>query len=85
MCKPEIRYIADFHTIEKHEEALRVAALSAAQTKIISTLLACYPNKMDHAEFSAMVQLIKSLADNVDDFLKEERERFDNNSEVRHA
>ncbi|CAI1813232.1 Uncharacterised protein [Serratia marcescens] len=83
MCKSTLRYIADDHTLAKHEEALRIAALSAAQAKIISTMLVCYPNEVTSDEFSALGKLFESLAYNVDEFLKAERERFDNNAEVR--
>lgn len=83
MAKYAIRYIGDNKTIEHHEEALRIAALSAAQAKFISTLLVCYPNQIENEEISALGQLFESLAYNVDEFLKAERERFDRNSEVR--
>lgn len=33
MCKSTLRYVADDHTLAKHEETLRIAALSAAQVK----------------------------------------------------
>ncbi|BBE79626.1 hypothetical protein [Phytobacter sp. MRY16-398] len=48
MAKYAIRYIGDNKTIEHHEEALRIAALSAAQAKFISTLLVCYPNQIEN-------------------------------------
>lgn len=83
MAKYAIRYIGDNKTIAHHEEALRVAALSAAQAKFISTMLVCYPNQIESDEISALGQLFESLADNVHEFLKAERERFDSNSEVR--
>lgn len=83
MCNSTLCYIADDRTLAKHEEALRIAALSAAQAKIVSTMLVCYPNEMTSDEFSALGQLFESLAFNVDEFLKAERERFDNNAEVR--
>lgn len=83
MCKSTLRYVADDHTLAKHEETLRIAALSAAQAKIVSTMLVCYPNEMTSDEFSALGQLFESLASNVDEFLKAERERFDNNAEAR--
>ncbi|BEO77823.1 MULTISPECIES: hypothetical protein [Serratia] len=83
MCKSTLRYVADDHTLAKHEETLRIAALSAAQAKIVSTMLVCYPNEMTSDEFSVLGQLFESLASNVDEFLKAERERFDNNAEAR--
>lgn len=83
MAKTGMRYIGDDKTLVAHEEALQVAALSAAQAKFISTLLVCYPNQIEQDEISALGQLIESLASNVDTFLKAERERFDNNAEVR--
>ncbi|EMH1202067.1 hypothetical protein JY462_19125 [Serratia marcescens] len=83
MCKSTLRYVADDHTLAKHEETLRIAALSAAQAKIVSTMLVCYPNEMTSDEISVLGQLFESLASNVDEFLKAERERFDNNAEAR--
>ena len=83
MNKSAMRYIGDDKTLAAHEEALRIAALSAAQAKIISTMLACYPNQFEEGELSSLGQLFESLACNVDEFLKAERERFDNNAEVR--
>lgn len=83
MAKYSMRYIGDNKAMATHEEALRVAALSAAQAKFISTLLVCYPNQIENDELSALGQLFESLACNVDEFLKAERERFDSNSEVR--
>lgn len=83
MAKSVIRYIGDNKTLADHEEALRVAAVSAAQAKFISTLLVCYPNEIESDELSAIGQLFETLAYNVDEFLKAERERFDSNSEVR--
>lgn len=82
MAKYAIRYIGDNKTLADHEEALRVAAVSAAQAKFISTLLVCYPNEIESDELSAIGQLFETLAYNVDEFLKAERERFDRNSEV---
>lgn len=80
MAKSLLRYIADDATLEKHQEDLRIAALSAAQAKIVSTMLVCYPNEMNSDEVSALGQLFESLAGNVDEFLKAERDRFDNNA-----
>lgn len=83
MAKSTICYIGDDATLTKHDEDLRVAALSAAQAKILSTMLVCYPNEIESDELVALGQLFESLTSNVDSFLKAERQRFDNNAEVR--
>ncbi|MGT4656323.1 hypothetical protein [Escherichia coli] len=83
MSKSKLLYIADLKNLEEHEEELRVASLSAEQAKIVVTMLVCYPNAMEDNEITAIGQLFKSLATNVDNFLKAERERFENSSEVR--
>ncbi|EMV1930708.1 TPA: hypothetical protein PXC80_000981 [Escherichia coli] len=83
MYKSKRLYTAGFKNLEEYEEELRVASLSAEQAKIVATMLVCYPNKMDDNEVTAIGQLFESLAINVDRFLKAERERFENCSEVR--
>ncbi|SXF07566.1 Uncharacterised protein [Klebsiella variicola] len=82
MYKPQLRYIAELKNLEEHEQELRTAALSAAQAKIVATMLVCYPNAMEDREFTALGQLFESLASNLDSFLKAERERFETCSEV---
>lgn len=44
MTKSQLRYVADLKNLEEHEEELRLASLSAAQAKIVATMLVCYPN-----------------------------------------
>ncbi|MBR7266095.1 hypothetical protein G3W09_27955, partial [Klebsiella pneumoniae] len=46
MSKPQLGYIADLKNLEEHEQELRTASLSAAQAKIVATMLVCYPNVM---------------------------------------
>lgn len=82
MSKPQLRYIADLKNLEEHEQELRTAALSAAQAKIVATMLVCYPNAMEDGEITAIGQLFESLASNLDSFLKAECERFESCSEV---
>ncbi|HCC6227027.1 TPA: hypothetical protein NPO79_000288 [Klebsiella pneumoniae] len=83
MSKPQLRYIADLKNLEEHEQELRTAALSAAQAKIVATMLVCYPNAMEDGEITAIGQLFESLATNLDSFLKAECERFESCSEVK--
>ncbi|HEF0060929.1 TPA: hypothetical protein R8G75_000641 [Citrobacter pasteurii] len=82
MSDSKLRYIGELKNLENHEEELRIASLSAAQVKIVATMLTCYPNVMEDDEISALGQLFESLASNLDCFLKAERERFENCSEV---
>ncbi|MBA7853563.1 hypothetical protein HV318_00640 [Enterobacter sp. RHBSTW-00901] len=83
MSKSKLLYIGDLKNLEEHEEELRVASLSAEQAKIVASMLVCYPNAMEDYEITAIGQLFESLATNVNSFLKAERERFENCSEVR--
>ena len=82
MTKSQLRYAADLKNLEEHEEKLRLASLSAAQAKIVATMLVCYPNAMEDGEITALGQLFESLATNLDSFLKAECERFESCSEV---
>ncbi|ENM1807759.1 TPA: hypothetical protein MC483_004594 [Klebsiella variicola] len=82
MSKPQLRYIADLKNLEEHEQELRTAALSAAQAKIVATMLVRYPNVMEDGEITAIGQLFESLATYLDSFLKAECERFESCSEV---
>ncbi|EPV8434945.1 hypothetical protein ACWASX_000923 [Klebsiella variicola] len=82
MSKPQLGYIADLKNLEEHEQELRTASLSAAQAKIVATMLVCYPNVMGDGEITAIGQLFGSLATNLDSFLKAGCERFESCSEV---
>lgn len=58
MTNSQLRYVADLKNLEEHEEELRLASLSAAQAKIVATMLVCYPNAMEEGEITALGQAV---------------------------